>query len=168
MTITDDDVMGLAEEIWESLLELSIQRIPDASDVDDAATMTACIQFTGSWEGSLSIYCGDEFVRLAAGRMFASDPDGLSTEDVEDALGEIANVAGGNLKSLLPVGAEISLPTVVRGDRYAIHFPGSSVIASVPFECEGQPIRIVVFRRCSDDDKTSTAAAATATQAGTT
>ena len=36
----------------------------------------------------------------------------VSLEDVQDALGEVANVVGGNLKALLPEGSTLSLPVV--------------------------------------------------------
>ena len=43
-------------------------------------------------------------------RMEPDEPVG--EEDLVDAFGEIANVVGGNLKSLLPEHAELTLPTV--------------------------------------------------------
>ncbi|MGZ4613874.1 MAG: chemotaxis protein CheX [Kineosporiaceae bacterium] len=50
--------------------------------------------------------------RLAA-RMFASDEP--TSDDVLDALGELANIAGGNVKALLFTSARLSLPSATLG-----------------------------------------------------
>ena len=44
--------------------------------------------------------------------MFGVDPESISVEQVEDALGELANMTGGNFKSLVPGPSVLSLPRV--------------------------------------------------------
>jgi chemotaxis protein CheX len=45
-------------------------------------------------------------------------------DDVCDALGELANMIGGNLKSVLPRGVSLSLPSVVQGNSYSLRVCG--------------------------------------------
>ena len=50
---------------------------------------------------------------LVVRALLRMEPDEVvGEEDLVDAFGEIANVVGGNLKSLLPEHAELTLPTV--------------------------------------------------------
>lgn len=53
--------------------------------------------------------------------LMMDEAEGVSAMDLTDAFGEIANVVGGNVKSLLEVPASLSLPQVsqVRGDAHA-------------------------------------------------
>jgi CheY-specific phosphatase CheX len=55
--------------------------------------------------------------RAVAERMVAAAWPGSSLEDddVDDAMGELANVLGGNLKALLPEGSSLTLPSVAEG-----------------------------------------------------
>jgi len=45
-------------------------------------------------------------------------------DDVCDALGELVNMIGGNLKSVLPPGESLSIPTVVEGSHYSVRICG--------------------------------------------
>ncbi|OLT53616.1 chemotaxis protein CheX [Cellulosimicrobium sp. CUA-896] len=50
--------------------------------------------------------------RLARALLQMADDEDVSLEDVQDALGEVANVVGGNLKGMLPEGSSLTLPVV--------------------------------------------------------
>jgi CheY-specific phosphatase CheX len=56
---------------------------------------------------------------------------------MQDALGEITNMTGGNIKALLPGACHLSLPAVVEGTSYTIRVPSTRIVTRVPFECEG-------------------------------
>ena len=60
-------------------------------------------------------------------------------EDVQDALGEITNMTGGNLKALMPGSCHLSLPAVIDGNDYRIRIPTARVLTRVLFECDGLP-----------------------------
>ena len=49
---------------------------------------------------------------LARALLRIDNTESVSPEDLVDAFGEVANVVGGNVKSLLPAHAVLSLPTV--------------------------------------------------------
>ena len=54
-------------------------------------------------------------------------------EDVRDSLGELANMVGGNLKSVLPPGVALSMPSVVDGSDYALRICGGNATNTVAF-----------------------------------
>ena len=74
------------------------------------------------------------------------DPD---LDDVRDALGELANMLGGNIKALLPAPSQISLPAVAIGSDYELSVVGTGEVARVAFTCDGQPLLVTLLQRPS-------------------
>ena len=63
--------------------------------------------------------------RRAAAVMFELDASAASLEDMQDAVGELTNMTGGNVKALLEGQCALSLPAVVEGRDYSIPCPGA-------------------------------------------
>jgi len=145
--INPEEIVQIVESIWFSILDLAIQ-VDGAGNERIAAagsrTFTGCVQFTGDFEGATTLDCTDEIARRVAAVMFEADPESLSTEEIQDALGELTNMIGGNIKPLLPGTSRLSLPSVVEGMDYTLIVPGSQVLCQVGFECEGQPILVTL------------------------
>ena len=59
------------------------------------------------------VRCSAAAARNAAAALLGVELDDVTTEDVTDALGELANIIGGNVKSLLPEPCALSLPHVL-------------------------------------------------------
>jgi chemotaxis protein CheX len=49
-------------------------------------------------------------------------------DDVRDTMGELANMLGGNLKSVLPRGVVLSMPSVVEGSDYSLRVCGGHAV----------------------------------------
>jgi chemotaxis protein CheX len=79
--------------------------------------------------------------------MFELAADEISPSEISDALGEIANMMGGNVKALLPGPATLSLPSVTEGSDYSITVPGAALACELHLECEGEPLSVRVHRR---------------------
>jgi len=73
-------------------------------------------------------------------RMEASAP--VADSDVTDALGEIANVFGGNIKALLSEHVEVSLPEVTR--QPPASSAGAVPLIQVSLAWRGRPLVITV------------------------
>jgi len=58
-------------------------------------------------------------------------------EDIRDALGEVTNMTGGNIKALVSGTCHLSLPAVVEGKAYTIRVPSTQAVERVTFECDG-------------------------------
>ena len=71
----------------------------------------------------------------------------LSRNEIQDVLGEIANMTGGNIKSLLPHPSKLSIPAVRDGVSPAGELPGRPMLAQVAFECGGQPLIVTLLGR---------------------
>ena len=92
----------------------------------------------------------DTLARMLAASMFAvADP---SPDDVLDAIAELGNIAGGNVKSLLWNSARLSLPT----PSLAVSDPGyPDGTARVAVRVLGHVVEMVVIPLSGPDNSTS-------------
>lgn len=148
MQFLEDELRQVTEMVWESVLGVTLarhDRIPDPLPPD--RLLAGCVHVTGVWEGAVLIECSDRTATHAAGVMFGTPPDTLAAADVQDALGELANMTGGNVKALLPGPSTLSLPTVVAGTDYTTRIPGSTLLSAVAFDWDGDPLVVRLMRK---------------------
>ena len=122
------DLEGLLAEVLASVFEEEVDVLPPgedaaavpapdvAGDAPDAAALVAVRDDSAGVDLGVHVRLSPVLARLLASRMFAcDDPVG---EDLLDAVGELGNIAGGNVKSLLFPSdgtARLSLPSAVLG-----------------------------------------------------
>ncbi len=148
MTMLEDDLIGLTGAIWESVLGMGAMPIDPAEATArlGARTITACVHITGDWEGSLGMTFGPSLCRRLAAGMFALDDADLDDELVRDAVGELANIAGGNVKGMVAADTELSLPQIIEG-TYTLSVPGARVLCEAGFECGADTFVVTVHGR---------------------
>ncbi len=146
MNVTRDQLKGIVVNIWGSVLSLPIDPI-DGEHAIDGASLTGCVHITGSWSGALVIAMTQEATRQAAAAMFGMQPEEVGDGEMRDALGELVNIAGGNFKGQLPSGCQLSLPTVVEGEKYTMVVANSKQVEQHGFVCAGQAVQIKVLER---------------------
>lgn len=103
-------------------------------------TLTSMVGMAGSHSGILAIHCPKDLALRITSSMLGMDVTEID-DDVNDALGEIANMVGGDVKHIFsPKGAEISLsiPTVIYGSDYVLESMSSAESMVLPFECGGE------------------------------
>lgn len=114
-TLTNETITELMHDVWTAMLsgdgELSLGCTAEG---DVAAT----VAITGVWTGTVCLGSTWSAARQAAAVMFDAEVADLPDEDVDDAIGELINVIGGGIKSILPGPTELSLPTVHRPGPY--------------------------------------------------
>jgi chemotaxis protein CheX len=149
-----DQVYETVKNIWSMLLDMEITRsdqaISSLRSTANGATITSCIQLTGAWEGSILLFCTRQLAQKMAAVMFDVPQEEISSEDIEDAMGELGNITAGNLKLLFPDRCDISLPTVADGDDYRFMIPGSMVSSKLLLECECEPLQVTLLEKCSN------------------
>lgn len=108
------DVEMVVTEVWSSFLgaEEPLLMGPPA---ELAVGWSAAVTVSGEWHGMISIELPTEVAEQVTRRMLCLDEDGLPDEDVADAVGELVNMIGGGVKSLMPGPSALSLPVVAAG-----------------------------------------------------
>ena len=61
----------------------------------------------------MSFQCNEGLAKTIASKMFAMEVEDLEEEEVLDAVGEIINMIGGNIKGSVGVESTLSIPDVV-------------------------------------------------------
>jgi CheY-specific phosphatase CheX len=149
------DIEEIAQMIWTTLFDLPLVAAAEAAP-GGGASVTSFVHIDGAWRGVVMLQCPIALAVTLTSSMFdgalsARDGDGVSPKvheaEVRDALGEIANMVAGNVKALLPEPCTISLPAVALGSDDAVSVPGATLVAAVPFTCDGLPFVITLLER---------------------
>lgn len=79
--------------------------------------------------------------------MFGRDSAADDLQDVEDAVGELTNIIGGNLKALVSSdGCSLSLPEVTERSDYLTDNAESRVLIRQVFASEGEPVVVSLLK----------------------
>jgi len=144
----DADVGRIVEHIWTTFLDLSVLPTePVLARAMERDGLSGTIHISGAWHGAVVLHCSAPLARCAAGILFGVPADAADTADVHDALGELTNMAGGNIKALMPEPCLLSLPTVGDARAWKRETAGSRQVAEVAYECLGEPLRVAVYER---------------------
>ncbi|HEY8730251.1 MAG TPA: chemotaxis protein CheX [Acidothermaceae bacterium] len=142
-----DDLEVITREVWTSFLDGDPSGLVPR-DGDDATEdkVTGCVHLSGAYTGAIMLQCSPPAARDAAAALFSVSPDDVTPAEVVDAMGEIANMVGGNVKSMLPGPSTLSLPSVIHG---RLSLPGSQVVREVTLAWRTQPLTVSLWRQAS-------------------
>jgi chemotaxis protein CheY-P-specific phosphatase CheC len=104
------DLRGLVEDIWSSLFEVPLDR--DAPLPEDV--VTAFVDISGGWSGRVLVATTTEGALALASHMLHVPESVVEEADLADAIGELANIVGGSVKSCVDGQCALSLPNVSR------------------------------------------------------
>ena len=144
--VTGEQVAEITRDVWGSFLAMDLEPVPADDEPLGGPTMTGCVHLSGAWGGSVLVEATADHAVRAAEAMFAADPGSLSPDEVSDALGELTNMVGGNIKGLLPAPSSLSLPSVAGGESYTMRVPGAVLVVRVHLIGPAGPVRITVWR----------------------
>ena len=134
--------------MFNTVLQTEIWRNPAAMVASQGQPhISASVQVSGAWIGLIVLTVPTTLAETLAAVMFDVDEDALTTEDVEDAMGELANIAGGSFKSSMEGHCNLGLPVVASGANYCVRFPGSIEIAKFGFECEDECFHATIIEK---------------------
>ena len=139
--IDEPMVEQLTNDVCASMLGLNVQPNARPFQSTDVGMYCAHVGIEGNWQAQIFVICANGLAQKIASSMFMIEPDELSEGEIGDAIGELANMLGGNLKGVLPGENTLSLPSVEQADGQAIADLKTS-FNDVCFECEGYPLTV--------------------------
>jgi chemotaxis protein CheX len=150
MTITQPgpeltDVHAIVEQVWSSFLGDEEPLLPrfDADAVFPADEVwSAAVSVHGGWTGTVTVELSASVAQSLTRLMLAMGDEPLEDTDVADAVGELVNMVGGNIKSLMPGPSALTLPVVAAGR--AAHSTDLSEVARFDALWSGEPVRVSV------------------------
>lgn len=147
MSELEQSILPIVQGTWESMLQLPVwEDDPDASHTS-SLPYAGVVTVSGTWEGAIGVFMTETMGRQAASSMFATPQDDLTRQDLQDALAELTNVVGGNLKGILPAPSQLGLPVVVEGSDYRMQLPGNTQTITRHFRCNDDVFKVVVVER---------------------
>lgn len=141
--LAPEDLAAIATDVWAAFLSAegvhALLEGPPGPTYDD--TVHATVAVTGAWVGRIALTLPPEAADLAAATMLGVTD--AEAADVADAVGELANMVGGNVKSLVPAPSTLGLPSVGRGP-VPTH-PAETEECAVDLVWLGHPVRVTVW-----------------------
>jgi chemotaxis protein CheX len=157
VAVSEDDLAEMVEQVWVSYLDPDgVSPLVPTYDENQPSEVHSSVSITGSWNGAVVYASSTAAARKAAAAFLAMEEDEVSTEDLSDVLGELANIVGGNVKAMLPAGALLSLPQVVLAPESASKYPGAQRVTGLYGMWEGEPVSISMWQSRADVNKEET------------
>ncbi|MBN1362378.1 MAG: chemotaxis protein CheX [Sedimentisphaerales bacterium] len=147
-----DALLGGAQEVFETMVFMALEEVDVAEECSEDVSLLGSITFTGNIEGCLSIRCGLQCARTIAANMLGTDPCGdLAECDINDAIGEVANMVMGAIKSRVQheIGTmEVSIPSVVQGRemKHGLGDQANEIVVNVSIEEQYRATFSLLFR----------------------
>lgn len=129
--------------VWQTLVGDEIEQGAPATV---GAGLSASISICGPWTATIVVAMGEELASRYAADLLGIDAGELTGEDVADAVGELVNVVGGNVKGLLDDdgASTLSLPIVT---ETAPTVAGGQLTVSAGFDVGGLPMSWEIHER---------------------
>jgi Predicted inhibitor of MCP methylation, homolog of CheC len=147
MEFSAEDLGQIVSDIWTSMLGFPVQARSAPAEMNGTRHLSASVQISGGWDGTVLVSCAEGLARKVAATMFDVEENTTTDDEIRDALGEVANMTAGNVKALVESYCRLSLPMVAEGRELAISIPGSKVVAQANFDCGEDPLSVEVFEK---------------------
>ena len=143
--VEHDQVFEIAQEVFAAMVDGDVGLLQPWQGAPPVIEhpLVAWVDVFGEWGGRAALTTATATAHdLARILLELGDDEEVTEADLVDAFGEVANVVGGNVKSLLPTHSTLGLPHVAQA---APHVPGSVVVQELPLAWRGRPLVVTVW-----------------------
>ena len=135
-----DKIVESTKEIFSTMVMMDVSVVDQDSLARQAAKdgISGIIGLAGTHKGVLAIHIPGPVAMAITGSFLGMDVEEIN-EDVEDAVGELANMLGGNVKTILSENGrdiELSLPTTISGTNYDFQSAKDVEVTTLAFATE--------------------------------
>ena len=129
----------ILQNVFDIMLEMPTAPGSDPGADAGRSRYVAAIRITGDVNELIVVEAPPETAAAIGETMFAADPGTLSEDELSDAVGEVVNMIGGNVKGMHDGDSLLSLPCVTRSDEAAEKFRKNE---SLWIHVAGQPLYV--------------------------
>jgi len=148
MAFLEQEFSEITESTWQALLGVALKpRVRTTALESIEGFLTGRVEISGAWNGVLLFHGSTPLTKVVASIIFDSDHSMVTNQDQMDAMYELTNNLGVNLKSLLPEPCQLSLPCVLGTTPESLSVPGAEPVSDLLFDCLGQPLWVSVWKR---------------------
>jgi chemotaxis protein CheX len=142
----DGMISQIVQTIFSTMLNMELFEAGEPAPSDNESLL-ASVQIAGEWTGSVILSLPPEVAQAASAAMMQMPAEDVTNEDCCDIAAELANMVGGNLKSVLPGPSYLSLPTIIAGREFGMQVHDADLLDDVVLTSETGVIRVRVFER---------------------
>lgn len=140
------EIVDAVEELFTSMIMMDICQdgAPVAQPDLMKDSITGMVGFAGTHKGMLAVHVPGELAMAITTSFLGMDVDEIN-EDVQDAIGEIANMLGGSVKSILSdkgKNIQLSLPTTIFGKEYNFVSQPEVGVVVIPMKTQAGILRV--------------------------
>ena len=147
MQFLEEEILEITETTWQAMLGLDIgPRALPATMGAVEGYFTGKVEITGAWTGAVLLHGSRQLAQAAAAVIFSHEAGGGSEQDSLDAMYELTNIIGGNIKSLLPEPCQLSLPIVEATTEEHLRVLEMVRMNELVFDCQGEPLFVSVWQ----------------------
>ncbi len=147
MPIAREDLESITDNVWTTTMGMPVAPTFDAPvPAGSDGALAGSIDIEGAWRGGVTLSCPRALAGLIARVIFGLDGDDApepTATQMADALAELTNMTGGNLKALLPEPCVLSLPHISTPEEASRHH--GTLVAEATFECSGEAFVVRVY-----------------------
>ncbi len=135
-------IIDATQEIFSSMIMLEVAAGAPYDRGDQVLTdsISGIVGLAGQVKGLLAVHLPNQMSMEVTSAFLGMEVDEVD-EDVRDAIGELANMLAGNLKTALDPkgsGIQLSMPSAIHGEEYSIDCLTDAANITVPFTLNGE------------------------------
>lgn len=134
------DIYLVIQSVCGATLGLEVDGPEGSTDeVDLGQAIVAHVEISGETPARLLLECSEAMAKSAASALFVLDSEELTPRDLQDAVSELINIIGGNVRALVSTGSQLGIPQPATdleaaGER-------SKAEHEIVLSCDGMPFR---------------------------
>lgn len=149
MSDVSERFQNVIHEVWSSIVGSSLEVANHDAEPSGEPSVAATVPFLGDWRGAVVLRVPEPLARQVGAAMFMMDAADVSAADVHDAVGEICNMIGGNIRADLSPTCELGTPTIVTGTHFVVTLPDTEELANAKYAANDLPLRVTLLKRRS-------------------
>jgi chemotaxis protein CheX len=141
-----DKIIEAAKEIFSTMIMMEIEVTDDNLEKGHKfkESISGILGLAGTRKGVLAIHLPNVVAMAITGNFLGMEVTEVG-EDVEDAVGELANMLGGNIKTILSEKGrdiELSMPSTISGAEYDFQPTKEAERIFIPFSSDAGPFYV--------------------------
>ncbi len=152
MQFLEKEIQQYTQLVCSTILGIEVHPLPGQYETSPSETFTGSVQITGKWNGGLLLSLPSSLVDKLAETLFSLESGKASTEDRKDAVGELINMIGGNIKALLPQPCTLSVPHL-GPEGQNLNFPSAKRVTHCQFKCQGKTFGLSMYEEVETSKK---------------
>jgi chemotaxis protein CheX len=149
-------VIHSVESVFQTMLSMEIELENPAvkESISNNGLIVGTVGFAGKIMGNINLFVSRAFGREMAAAMLGMTVDEIgSDEEVNDVIGEVCNMVGGDMKSRLcdaGLNCSLSIPSVTCGSGFKIESKGWGLHEQLGFRNRQHSALLEIYVKCAN------------------